>query len=134
VSRHRPPQPPRGVYSIGNRLLEPIPSVPELQAYRDKLLAYTFLRGLDSGLDDGWYSVMRELERAEQALDDARWRLACTSWSWSLVPRVRDVPLGEEMFWFASRMIEAARFEERLSGYRVPGKELVPRSKAQVVA
>lgn len=73
------PQPPDGVYPVGNRLLGPIPSVPELQSYRDRLLAYTFLRGLE-GLDDGWYSIMRELERSEQALDDARWRLACASW------------------------------------------------------
>lgn len=131
LSLMKRPEPPEGVYPFGNRLLGPIPSVPALQSYRDKCLAYTFLRGLE-GVDEGWYTVMRDLERAEQALDDARWRLACESWNWCLVPRVRDVPLGEEMFWFAQRMVEALRFEERLFGYRRPGKELALRTPTEV--
>lgn len=131
MSRHRPPQPPRGVYPTSNRLLEPIPSVPELQAYRDKLLAYVFLRGLDGGLDDGWYSVMRELERAEQALDDARWRLACESWKWTRWDEQYRGACRERAIWAGMSLCQAWRYEGIFSS---PGRTLVLRSKAQVVA
>lgn len=134
MSRHRPPQPPDGVYPIDNRLLMPIPSVPQLQSYRDKLLAYTFLRGLH-GLDDGWYSVMRDLERAEQALDDARWRLACISWRWLRHDPVWD---GEEAYWMRRSRYAAWRFQDELDQsvdfpYAV-GKSLALRPKTEVVA
>lgn len=129
MSRHRPPEPPRGVYPTGNRLTEPIPSVPELQSYRDRLLAYTFLRGL-GGVDDGWYSVMRDLERSEQALDDARWRLACASWRWcrklDYLARTRPV-----VDWEARKLIAAWRYQGVISS---PGKALALRPKTEVVA
>lgn len=100
-----------------SRLRGEIPSVPALLAYR---------ASLDTPLGGTW-RPQRARDEVDQAIDDARWRLACQSWNWCLVPRVRDVPLGEEMFWFAQCMVEALRFEERLTGWRVPGKELAVR-------
>lgn len=130
MSRYRPPEPPAGVYPVGNRLLELIPSVSELQAYRDRLLAYTFLRGLH-GLDDGWYSVMRDLERSEQALDDARWRLACASWRWVRFDEQFRGSWREDAIWAGITLCQVWRFEGVLSS---PGRALALRPKTEVVA
>jgi hypothetical protein len=110
--------PPRWSFpQSSSRLRYEIPSLPALLAYR---------ASLDNEPGKAWVPQW-ERDAADQAIDDARWRLACQSWNWCMVPRVRDVPLGEEMFWFAQRMVEALRFEERLAGRRVPGKELAVR-------
>lgn len=131
LSLMKRPEPPEWVYPFGNRLLGPIPSVPALQSYRDKCLAYTFLRGLE-GVDEGWYTVMRDLERAEQALDDARWRLACASWRW-VRESARPVGPDDDFWWICETAIAARRFLIMgLLSHYPPGKALALRTPTEV--
>jgi hypothetical protein len=122
-----PPLPPRWFTSqSGSRLLGDIPSVPELEMYRNQCLAWlTFA-------PDGWpwQTAYHALEGAEQALDDARWRVACESYRW-----VRDYPNvsdDERLWWFTVTAIAALRYRllSEQSGTCWSGKELAVREVA----
>lgn len=99
-----------------SRLLDPIPSVPDLRAYILTLAAAAALVPV-SQFRDAW-----------QALEDAEWRLAVESHRWC---QRRPFVRGEVIYWLSQCTVEALRFEERLSGYRVPGKELALRPKME---
>jgi hypothetical protein len=116
-----PPLEPKWFRPASNRLLMEIPSVPELRRYLDKCLAYFLLFGEGT---DGEYRASRAVADAEQALQDAQWRLACASWQWCQTPSF----VRPEFAWFSNRLVEALRFGERQSGYRTPGKVLVLRT------
>jgi hypothetical protein len=107
----------------GSRLCHDIPSVPELEMYRNQCLAWLTLA-------PGGWTAYHVLEEAEQALDDARWRLACESYRW-----VRDYPNvsdDERLWWFAVMAIAALRY--RLSSEQPetcsPGMTLAVREVA----
>jgi hypothetical protein len=85
----------------GSRLCHDIPSVPELEMYRNQCLAWLTLA-------PGGWTAYHVLEEAEQALDDARWRVACESYRW-----VRDYPNvsdDERLWWFTVMAIAALRY------------------------
>lgn len=100
-----PPVPPEWFSpGSGSRLLYDILSVPALEMYRNQCLAWlTFAPG---GWQ--WHTAYKALVEAEQALDDARWRVACESYRW-----VRDYPTvsdDERLWWFTVTAIAALRY------------------------
>jgi hypothetical protein len=100
-----------------SRLLDPIPSVPALRAYRNHLAQ------ISSPLYVNFVD-------AQQAVEDAEWRLACESWRWCRTPSYTG---DERRRWFAQCMIAALRFEDCADGLRVPGKELALRPSADLM-
>jgi hypothetical protein len=106
----------------GSRLCHDIPSVPELEMYRNQCLAWLTLA-------PGGWTAYHVLEEAEQALDDARWRVACESYRWWREPRMgsfRD--LDEGTWWGYWRIHQSVRWMQR--GARPAGKELAVREVA----
>lgn len=92
--------------------------MPELTAWRDYCqieFSKAFLAGR------GWYSAMAELQRAEQALQDAQWRLAVESCRWQ-----HRAPLS----WYLCTEVRAFVYRNR--AVIGPGRELVLRPKAEV--
>jgi hypothetical protein len=117
-----PPLEPKWMRPYSSRLLMEIPSVPELRSYLNKCLAYFLLFGEGT---DGEYRALTAVTHAEQALQDAQWRLACASWRWQR----RPAPLDEHIEWEARQELAALYFECRHEPWRrgVPGKEVVRR-------
>lgn len=119
------PLPPEWFTSqSGSRLRCDTPSVPELEMYRNQCLAWLTLA--PGGWP--WMTAYHALEGAEQALDDARWRLACESYRW-----VRDYPtITDEQAWWSLMTLIAARRSEVLAeaGTCWSGKELAVREVA----
>jgi hypothetical protein len=122
-----PPLAPKWLTSrSGSRLRYDIPSVPALAMYRNQCLAWL-------GFAPGgwqWQTAYRALEEAEQALDDARWRVACDSYRW-----VRDYPALDDdaLYWLVLVNVAALRY--RLLSERPqecsPGRDLAVRQVSE---
>jgi hypothetical protein len=99
-----------------SRLLHEIPSVPGLLAYRASL--------------DGVWRPQWARDEADQAIDDARWRLACASYQWirglEMLMGARD----DAYRWLVVTGVARLRWIRRsseLMDYLPPSKELAVR-------
>lgn len=101
-----------------------IPSVPELRAHRDACAA-RLLRALRTSR--GWRESILAYQKADQALQDAQWRLACDSWKWTRWP---GESVDEHAWWWAGQLIAAARYN-RVCGVG-PSKALMVRHPEEV--
>lgn len=111
--------PPKWSFShTSSRLLYEIPSVPALLAYRASLATA------------GVWGSQRARDEADQAIDDARWRLACESYRWARGLEMLMGARDDAYRWLVVMGVARLRWIRRsseLMDYLPPSKELAVR-------
>jgi hypothetical protein len=107
--------------------------VPEL-ARRRAVAARAFADASERG-SSGWYTAMRDYQRAEEALTTARWQVACASYRWVRAFAELRGDRDDAYWWLILRGVARLRWIRRSSGlmdYLAPSQDLVVRESAEV--